>query len=204
MPNVYVNTKLIAAIATNYKPITREIIASESGKLTKINKDVTNKVFMLNPNFDWDINIDELKLEYDKNKHIYKKKLVQFLHPRFKGEERQLISKKTTSYSVDLFAGYFVDHALYQVCVVNARDLIPTLMLMVCMDIQNMDINKPFDYASVVAESLHNALSDFKIGKSNIVRYYSLLMHIFLYKGLKVWHPDLKIITKIRGEPLLV
>lgn len=56
----------------------------------------------------------------------------------------------------------------------------------------------------MVAEGLHNALSDLKLGKSNIFKYYSLLMHIFLYKGLKVWHPDLGIITKVRGEPLPV
>lgn len=52
-----------------------------------------NEVFMLNPNTDWSINLDELKIEYEKNEKVYKRKLVQFLHAKLKGEDRLLTSK---------------------------------------------------------------------------------------------------------------
>lgn len=55
VPNVYFNTKLNDVIAANYRPDTRDIMASEGGRLTQVTRDVINEVFILNPNRDWAI-----------------------------------------------------------------------------------------------------------------------------------------------------
>lgn len=60
VPNIYVNIELITTIAKNYKPNTREIVANEGDRLTKITRDVINEVFMLNPNMNWAIDPKEL------------------------------------------------------------------------------------------------------------------------------------------------
>lgn len=49
-----------------------------------------------------------------------------------------------------------------QVCATDAHRIIPKWMLVLCMDIQNRDINRPFDYATLVIEGLHNALYQFE------------------------------------------
>lgn len=160
----------------------------EGGKLTEITRDVINKKIMLNPNTNWAIDPQELHIEYKENELIYKRKLASFRAPHIKGDDRKLTPQKTSPYNTYLFINYFVDtyYALCQVCVADARNLISNWMLMICMDIQSKDINRPCNYASLVTEGLHNALCDFKMGKSIVFRYYSLLMHIFLYKVLKV------------------
>lgn len=103
---------------------------------------------------------------------MYRRKLASFRPPRIKGDDRRLTPQQIAPYNVDLFASYFTYayHALYQVCVVDARDLIPNWMLVICMDIQSRDINRTFDFAFVVAEGLHNSLCDFMTKKSSIFR----------------------------------
>lgn len=55
-----------------------------------------------------------------------------------------------------------------------------------------------FYYASVLAEKLHKPLYDFKVNPYLHFRYYSILMHIFLFNSLRVWYLDL------RDRPILV
>lgn len=159
---------------------------------------------MLNPNMDWAMNPQRLEAEYQKNERLYIGNLTSFKIVEIKGDERKLTPQQTTPYSTDLFDGYFIDtyYALCQVCAKDARDLIPNCMLVICMDIRRRDINRPFYFDSLVAVGLHNALYGLKDVKSSSFKYYSLLMHIFLYKGLKVWHPNLQIITVVKGEQL--
>lgn len=168
--------------------------------------DVINEVCMINPSTNWAIDPKELDGEYKKNETLYRRRLAYFRPQKVNGDDRKLTPYHFSPYSTNLFVKYFTDtyHSLCQVCAEDANDMIPNRMLVICMDIKNRYINRPFDYASLVVEGLHNALFEFKAKKSINFKYYYLLMHIFVYKGLKVWYPDLQITTTIGGEPLPV
>lgn len=152
------------------------------------------------------INPWELEEEYKKNEKLYREKLASFRPKGTKRYERKLTYRQVAPYNIDLFARYFIDtyYAMCQVCVADAGSMIPNWMLVLCIDILDKDINRHFDYASLVAEGLHNALCNFKMGKSSNFKYYSLLMHIFVYKGRRIWHLDLKLKLVIGGEPLSI
>lgn len=200
------NIEFLMAIAQNYRLDVKQVVAKEGGKLRAITKEVIDEVFMLNPNLDCPINPEELEREYKNNERLYREKLASFRPIGLKGDERPLTSKEVSPDNTSLFASYFTNtyYALCQVCGVDARSMIPHWMFVICMDIQDIDINGPFDYTSLVPDGLHKALYELKVKPSLNFRYYSLLLHIFLYKGLKVWHPNLNVSPILSGESLLL
>lgn len=204
-PECFVNIDLVATISYNYKLDVREIVAKEGGRLVAITKEVIDMIFILNVNVYWPINPKELVKEYKNHERLYRDKILAFRPIHLKRDERTLTSKDVAPCNINLFVGYF-RHTYYVLCQiygVDAQSMIPNQMLVLCMDIQNRDINKPFNYANILAEGLHKSLCDLKKGPSFNFNYYYILMHILMYNlGFKVWYSYLKVVPVLRCESL--
>lgn len=188
VPNVHMDVDLLKAMATNYDVVTRTIRTYDGKEMVRITKDEIAHVFKLTRWSDEMPKINEKTLteEYDNTKIAFRVHIL----PRYlakSGGQRIAIGKYDKEpFPISYFVSYF-QKTFYSICQIIGYDPVtgmPMAWMYMKAHIQHPQYCIVYDYVGFLVERIHKGLIRLKKGEDG-VRFirYSLLMHMFLFKG---------------------
>lgn len=188
MPNVFVNVEIIKQLAATYNPDTRFLFTLGGQSLLPLNRDQICKVFQLDPNAQLPIDLGVLRREYERNRDSYRVRWLPCFRPRGSRRELQRFGKgDLETFAYDIVDPYFQKtyFSLLQIFGMDSKIHIPITLMVLAVDIQSRDVNRPYDFVRYATNQLHKSLYAIKkdfFGAMHF-RQYSLLLHLILYGG---------------------
>jgi len=197
VPSVFMDYDLLEAMEKNYDQAIRVVRRIDGEILVTISPEEIRQVSGLGPLTNYHVHIDLKRLEKE---HMSKKDAIR------QGTLRAHIGKigtlpAITTSSREPFKGaYFnttVVEAYKTLCRVFREDekkLMPMSFMYMITQISSSSVDIIFDFASFLAEEIHNGLVGIVKGKvEKIFGHYSLIMHMFLFKGVTYFGKEMKL-----------
>lgn len=98
-----------------------------------------------------------------------------------------------------------IHRTLYRVFGRDEEKLMPMDFMYMVAHISSFDLDIIFDFSSYLAEEIHDGLIGIAKGKvEKTFGHYSLLMHMFLFKGATYFGKEMELNREENGEPLPV
>lgn len=205
---VFMDTDLLTQMALNYDPVTRCIRDINGKTLVEINAEEFRTTFGLNEftNFLEPINFTSLAQVYSAQRIHLRNGPLKELFLKIGG--LAVVGPNTQEpFSLSMFTlrakGMY--WALCQVLREDAEANMPNHYLLMIVQILNPSLAITFDYASFIADAIHGGLIGIKNGKvDRPFGWYSLLMHLFLFKGGDYFASGLDLVKEKEGEKMPV
>lgn len=206
VPGVFMDIDLLTQIALNYDLVTRSIRDVNGKTLVEINAEEFRIAFGFNEftNFLEPINFTSLAQIYGAQRsHLRNGPLKEF---SVKIGGLTVVGPNTQEpFSLSMFTlrdkGMY--WALCQVLGEDAEANMPNHYLLMIAQILNPSLAITFDYASFIGDAIHGGLIGIKNGKvDRPFGWYSLLMHLFLFKGGDYFASGLDLVKEKEGEKM--
>lgn len=187
VPRVFMDMDLLTQTANNYDPNTQTIKNVNGGSLIEINDDEFRNVFRLSEvsNYLESINFETLGQVYNAQRDHLKNGHLKEFFAKIGG--LTIVGPSTMElFSLNLFT--LRDKGMYwSLCQIFREDTETTMsthyMLMIAK-ILKPSLVVTFDFAPYLTNAIHEGLIGIKSAKvERSLRWYSLLMHMFLFKG---------------------
>lgn len=208
VPGVFMDTDLLTQMALNYDSVTRCIRDVNGKTLVEINAEELRKAFGLSEftNFLEPINFTQLTQVYRAQRTHLRNGPLKELFLKVGG--LAVVGPNTQEpFSLSMFTlrakGMY--WALCQVLGEDAESNMPNHYLLMIVQILNPSLAITFDYASYIADAIHGGLMGIKNGKvDRPFGWYSLLMHLFLFKGGDYFASGMDLVKEKEGEKMPV
>ena len=208
VPNVFPDVDLLRAVAIRYDPITRVIRDNDGGVLLEINRYVIQQTFDLSePNDDLvPINLEEMK-EYAKLKSLVRVKLLPPHLVKAGDSQFHIIPIDQEPFRLNCFGKPFLAtfYSLCQILGFSLGAVMPIAYMFMGVQIQHPNFSIMYDFASFLAERIDEGLS--KLQKGDIgtqLFWYSMLMHMFLFRNTDFFVEKMNLRQSVNGERLPV
>lgn len=204
VPNVYIDVDLLKEIVANYDPVTRTIKTYDGKEMVKITKEELGLVFKLTRWSDkmHKINEETLKQEYDKTHISFRVHVLLRFLAEIAGWKIVIGPHDKEPFPINYFVSYF-KRTFYSICKIIGYDHvfgIPMAWMYMVAHIQHPQYCAVYDYAGFLSKIMHEGIIRLKKGKSAVrFSWYSLLMHMFLYKGAVYFGHNIDLERKV-GE----
>ena len=209
VPNVFLDVDLLLAVATRYDPVTRVIRDNDGEVLLNVNADVIQRVFDLSENGSLLVQIDleEMKQEYAKIQPFFRSKLLPPHLVRAVSSTIHMSPTDQEPFRLNCFADHFLAtfYSLCQILGFSPNTVMPIAYMFMGAQIQHPNFSVVYDYASFLAERMHEGLLNLFVGDTNVPFFwYSLLMHMFLYENVSFFSEKIELRQEVNGERLPV
>lgn len=195
---VFMDVDLLTMIAQNYDPIARCIRSVKGSVLIEIKDDELRNVFKLSEasNLLEPIDFESLAQIYNAQRdHLRSGPLKEFFVTI--GGLTVVDTSTMEPFSLNLFTLRAKDMywALCQIFGKDAEKNMPTHYMLMIAQIVNPSLAITFDYASHLTDAIHAALVRINNGKvDRPFGWYSLLMHMFLLKGVDYFVKEMDLV----------
>ena len=208
VPSVFMDYDLLEAIAKNYDQAIRVVRRKDGKPLLSINPEEIREVFHLEPLSEYhvSINLPELESEYKTKKDAIRGGALR-THIGTIGSLPVITAASREPFKMSLFTSRAVE--IYRtLCLVLGEDeqeFMPIGLMYMMIQIASYGVDVIFDFASFLAEEIHSGLVGIAKGNLNrIFGHYSLLMHMFLFKGVTYFGDEMELNREENGEILPV
>ena len=209
VPNVFLDVDLLLAVAARYDPVTRVIRDNDGEVLLNVNADVIRRVFDLSENGSLLVQIDleEMKQEYAKIQPFFRSKLLPPHLVRAGSSTIHMSPTDQEPFRLNCFADHFLAtfYSLCQILGFSPNTVMPIAYMFMGAQIQHPNFSVVYDYASFLAERMHEGLLNLFVGDTSVPFFwYSLLMHMFLYENVGFFSEKMELRQEVNGERLPV
>ena len=208
VPSVFMDYDLLEAISKNYDQAIRVVRRKDGMPLVSINPEEIREVFHLEPLSDYhvSINLPELEKEYIMKKDIIRGGALR-THIGTIGSLPVITAASREPFKMSLFTSRAIEiyRTLCRVIGEDEQEFMPIGLMYMMIQIASFGVDVIFDFASFLAEEIHMGLVE--IAKGNLNRtfgHYSLLMHMFLFKGVAYFNDEMELNREENGEILPV
>ena len=208
VPSVFMDYDLLEAIAKKYDQAIRVIRRTDGMPLISISPEEIREVFQLEPLSDYHvpINLVELENEYKAKKDEIRKGALR-AHIGTIGALPVITAASREPFKKSLFTSRAVEiyRTLCRVIGEDEQDSMPIGLMYMMVQIASFGVDVIFYFASYLAEEIHTGLVGIAKGKvEKTFGHYSLLMHMFLFKGMTYFGTEMELNREENGEALPV
>lgn len=202
VPNVYMDVEFLKDVATRYDLVYKIVRACNGVEMVRITREEIVEIFKLH---EWSedmvhVDLDTFRKEYDNTKVLFKTTMLP-MHTTSMGHgnNRKHIKigrDEKEPFPMNYFSHYFrkIVCSLYQIIGFDAPDATPKEYMHMKSNIQHVALNIVYYFSTYLVENMHKHLIDHKEGKHWVkFWWYSLLMHMILYKQEKHFSDDISL-----------
>lgn len=199
---------LIQAIANKYDQAIRLVRRNDGMPLNLVSPEEIREVFHLEPLSDYHvpINLPELENEYSAKKDVIRTGALRAYIGTI-GTLPVITAASKEPFKKILFTSRTIKiyRTLCRVFGEDEQDFMHIGLMYMMVQIASFGIDIIFDFASYLAEEVHIGLLAIAKGKvEKIFGHYSLLMHMFLLKGVTYFGKEMELNREENGEALPV
>jgi hypothetical protein len=187
VPSVFMDYDLLEAVARNYDQATRVVRRIDGEILITISPEEIREVFRLGPFTEYHvpINLEDLEKEYMSKKDIIRQSTLK-AHIGKIGTLPAITSSSKEPFKKAYFnvRALEIYRTLCRVFGEDEGEFMPVSFMYMITQLSSFSVDIVFDFASYLANEIHSGLVGITKGKvEKPWGHYSLLMHIFLFKG---------------------
>lgn len=151
------------------------------------------------------IDLDEMKQEYVRAQPLFRLKLLPPHLARVGSSMIHISPTDREPFRLSCFANHFLTnfYSLCQSLGFSPNTVMPIAYMFMGAQIQHLNFSVVYDYSSFLVERIHEGLLNLYVGDTSTPFFwYSLLMHIFLYKNADFFSEKMELRKEMNGEKL--